>query len=83
MRQKLRKKGHTESEIADIIEQQWYHQDVAMYGEERARQMRYDRIETPDDHGYKPTRIDPLLTGACRATGDTAKAIKAKKAIVT
>lgn len=82
-RQKLRKKGWTEAQIADYIEQMQYHQDVALFGEEKARQMRYDRVPTPDDAGYKPTRYDPLLNGACRATGDTARAVKSKKAIVT
>lgn len=60
-----------------------YHQDVSVYGEEKARQMRYDRIEEPDDRGYRPKRYDPLLNGACRAMGDTAKAVRSRKAIVT
>lgn len=82
MRQKLRKKGYTESEIEDIIEQQWFKQDCAMYGEEEARQMRYDRAKTVEYKQHKTSQYDPLLNGACRATGDTAKAIKSRKAIV-
>ncbi len=35
--------------------------------------------ETPDDAGYKPTYIDPVLRGAGRAVGKTAKAVKRGK----
>lgn len=29
-----------------------------------------------DDKGYRPTRLDPVLTGVARATGETAKAVR-------
>lgn len=83
MRKKLRAKGYTELEIADVIEQMQYQQDCARLGVEAARQLRYDKIHEPDDTGYKPTYVDPLLKGVARVTGDTAKAVKSKKAIVT
>ena len=35
-----------------------------------------------DDKGYKPTYVDPVLTGAARATGKTAKAVKKKTSFV-
>jgi hypothetical protein len=35
-----------------------------------------DLVEETDDSKYRPTRIDPLLTGVGRATGETAKAVK-------
>lgn len=82
MRGKLRKRGYTEEEIADVIERMHFEQDCARLGVEAARQLRYDRIKQPDDKGYKPTRVDPLLKGTARATGDTAKAVRSKKAIV-
>ena len=82
MRSKLRKRGYSEAEIADVIERMHFEQDCARLGEEAARQLRYDRIKSLDDKGYKPKRVDPLLNGVARATGETAKAVKAKKAIV-
>lgn len=40
-----------------------------------------DDFVTPDDKGYKPTAHDPLLSGVGRATGATARAVKAGKTI--
>lgn len=37
--------------------------------------------EPPDDKGYKPPKIDSVLTGVGRATGETARAIKRGKTI--
>lgn len=34
---------------------------------------------SPDDRGYRPDTGDPLLRGAARATGDTARAVKARR----
>lgn len=82
MRKKLRKRGISEEVIADVIERMQFEQDCARLGLEAARQLRYDRIKEPDDKGYKPTRYDSLLHGVGRVTGDTAKAVKSKKAIV-
>jgi len=83
MRKKLRSRGYSEEDIADVIERMWFEQDCARLGVEAARQLRYDRIQELDDSGYKPKRYDPLLNGVGRAMGDTAKAVKStKKAIV-
>jgi hypothetical protein len=38
-----------------------------------------DDYEEPDDKGYAPKRIDPLLKGVARATGATAKVVKKGK----
>jgi hypothetical protein len=83
MRKKLRKKGYTQSEIDDVIEQMWFKQDCARLGEEEARRMRYDRAQAVEYKQYKTPTYDPLLNGLCRATGETAKAVKSTKAIVT
>ena len=44
-----------------------------------------DAAPTPivrlDDKGFRPTRVDPLLTGAARATGETARAVRRKKGV--
>lgn len=36
---------------------------------------------SPDDTSYRPKRSDPLLVGAGRATGDTARAVKRRNAM--
>jgi hypothetical protein len=82
MRKKMRKQGYSEEQIADVIERMHFEQDCARLGVEEARALRYARIHEPDQKGYKPTRHDPLLHGPGRAMGDTAKAVRSKKAIV-
>jgi len=82
MRKKLRKRGYSEEQIADVIERMHFEQDCSRLGVEAASQLRYDRIKEVDDTGFKPTRVDSLLKGTARATGDTAKAVRSKKAIV-
>lgn len=37
--------------------------------------------ESPDDKGFKPTKVDAVLNGVARATGQTAKAVKRRKTI--
>jgi hypothetical protein len=42
----------------------------------------HDRHHTrPDDRGYRPNPGDPLLRGAARATGATARAVKRRTTI--
>lgn len=82
-RKKMREQGYTEEEIANVIERMHFEQDCARLGVEEARRLRYERIPEPDDSRYKPKRVDPLLKGPGRAMGDTAKAVRSKKAIVT
>jgi len=81
-RRELEKKGWPKAEIDNYIERMHFEQDCGRFGVEVARQMRYDRVKTPDDKGYKPPKRDSLLHGVGRATGDTAKAVKSRKAIV-
>ena len=37
--------------------------------------------EPPDDKGYRPARIDPVLTGTARAAGQTAAAVKRRRTL--
>lgn len=37
--------------------------------------------QAPSDAGYKPTKVDSVLTGVARATGVTAKVIKKRKTV--
>jgi hypothetical protein len=37
--------------------------------------------QPPSDKGYKPVKVDSLLNGTARATGNTAKAVKKGKTI--
>lgn len=53
--------------------------------QQRAEAERMALIGPPpsdlDDAGYKPTRVDRLLTGTARATGQTAKAVRRGKTV--
>lgn len=40
-----------------------------------------DDYEPESDKGFKPTKVDSVLTGVARATGQTAKAVKRRKTI--
>lgn len=40
-----------------------------------------DDYESPDDKGYRPPKVDHVLTGVARATGETAMAVKRGKTI--
>jgi len=80
-RKRLRELGYSEEYIADYIEKMHFQQDISRMGLEAARQKRYDSIPEPDDSKFKPGYRDPLLHGVARATGNTAKAVKAKKGL--
>lgn len=47
----------------------------------RAGRSGLDGVPDVDDGGYRPTPVDPLLRGAGRVTGQTARAVKCSKAM--
>ena len=76
VRRRLRDQGLSETYIerliADLIDRQ----------QARLAWMRSQATQpSPDDRGYRPRTPDPLLTGAARVTGQTAKAVGRTKAI--
>jgi hypothetical protein len=84
LRQELRARGVPEAEVERIVGALRYRQLVERLGPERARQVvlkELPDLPTPDDTGFRPTRSDSLLTGAARATGETAAAVKRRRTI--
>lgn len=84
LRQRLRAEGVSEAEIATILERKRREQLATretdplkrhrlIHAEEIARAEAYT---SPDDRGFRPTRIDPLLRGTARAVGATARAVR-------
>ena len=63
------------------VERIWFRQLAEAHGAEHARSVVYGNVATLDDKGYHPTQIDPLLRGVARATGDTARAVKSRRAL--
>lgn len=77
LRKKWRAMGWSEERIADAIERYEFEHLVRVHGLDEARQIVYDRQpDQPDDRRYRPKRTDPTLTGAARATGQTAAAVR-------
>lgn len=68
--------------IADLSDKLDFVRLQARLGLDGARDVQYAKAQRRlqlDDRGYKPTSGDPLLRGAARVTGDTAKAVKRKR----
>lgn len=65
----------------DVNELRRWRELVARVGEQEAARIVYaSAAEQPSDRGYRPTSGDPLLRGAGRAQGDTARAVARRKA---
>jgi hypothetical protein len=82
LRARLRAEGMSEDMIEVVIARRRHADLVARVGEEEARRVRRAYApKDPDDTGYKPSLGDPLLRGAARAGGMTAKVVKRRNTI--
>jgi hypothetical protein len=82
LKKRLRREGASEELIERIIARQRQEDLVARHGEDYARTVRREAaVNGPDDTGYTPSEGDPLLRGAARATGMTAKVVKRRDTI--
>lgn len=76
LKKKLRAAGASEELIERIIAERRQADLIARLGEDQARAARRAHADSgPDDTGYEPDAGDPLLRGAGRATGMTAKVV--------
>jgi hypothetical protein len=84
LREKLEAAGYAQDVIESIIEQR-REEDRARRHEFNPNVYRYDPENDqgyyPDDTGYEPTPGDPLLRGAGRVDGVTAKVVRRKSTI--
>lgn len=82
LRAKLRAEGASEELIEKIIEQERYAALVKRHGPDEARRIVIDQTsQEPDDSGYKPSAVDPLLKGVARVTGKAAKVVKRRDTV--
>lgn len=83
LKAKLRAEGASEELIARIIERRRWGDLVARVGLEQAREhaSSYAHRDDPDDTGYEPSDGDPLLRGAGRVSGMTAKVVRRRHTI--
>jgi len=83
-RQELQARGASPAELRDVTEKLEFAVLVARIGLDAARDQRYqeaqDRLQD-DDRKYRPRYIDPVLRGAARAVGETARSVQRRKAI--
>jgi len=77
LRTRLEAEGVHPALIDKIIEQRRWEDLVARVGLDlaRAHAQAFAHKGDPDDTGYEPKDCDPLLRGAARATGKTAKIV--------
>jgi hypothetical protein len=55
---------------------------VRVHGLDRARDIVYaEQPDQPPDSAFRPRYVDPLLRGPARATGDTARSVKARRGL--
>lgn len=84
LKDRLRVQGVPEEKIEQIIEQRRQDDRARRHGH-NTDALRYDPENDqgyyPDDSGYEPSAGDPLLRGAARATGMTAKVVKRRETI--
>lgn len=83
LREQLSAEGLNDQLIEKIIDQQRHDDLVARHGLEGAREVAYTEAHRrdPDDSGFKPTEGDPLLRGAARVGGITAKVVRRRDTI--
>ncbi len=84
LRRKLEAQGVPEEEIERRLRAMQADQQRVRDVENHMRRLEArtdDAYVTPDDRGYRPSRVDPVLSGAARATGETAKAVRRGKTI--
>lgn len=82
LRKKLGAEGCDPALIDKLVEAMRVKQLRARLGDERASRVLSDEApRQPDDRGYKPAYVDPLLRGAGRATGDTAKSVRLRRGL--
>jgi hypothetical protein len=86
LRARLRAQGVSEERIEQIIAQR--RADDYDRGHARSQALSREQILAntddslwPDDSGYKPAKVDPLLRGPARVQGMTAKVVKRRSSI--
>lgn len=86
LRARLRAQGVPEARIEQIIDQRRAddydrrHAGTQSLSREQILANTDDSL-WPDDTGYKPAKVDPLLRGPARAQGMTAKVVKRRSTI--
>jgi hypothetical protein len=82
LRERLRAEGVSEEIIEQIVTETWRDEMTARYGENGLRKiLRTNASKGPDDTGYEPSLGDPLLRGAARVQGITAKVVRRSQTI--
>lgn len=81
-RTKRRRNGEDEASVWRDYDQARLDGLIRIAGEELAYRIVYAfRADQPDDRRYRPAHVDPVLRGVARATGETARAVKARRTI--